>query len=52
METVQLYTPLARIGIAKKFLETATRAQLMADMGMDSEGIVARVQAFFRAVKA
>ncbi|MBF0972592.1 MAG: 1-deoxy-D-xylulose-5-phosphate synthase, partial [Actinomyces graevenitzii] len=47
MEVAQLYTPMSRIGIAKKFLETATRAQLMADMGMDSEGIVARVQAFF-----
>lgn len=47
MELAKLFVPTVRIGIAKQFLDTATRAQLMADMGMDSEGIVARVQDFF-----
>ena len=47
MELAKLFVPTVRIGIAKQFLDTATRAQLMADMGMDSSGIVARVQDFF-----
>ena len=44
---LNFFVPTVRIGIAKQFLDTATRAQLMADMGMDSSGIVARVQDFF-----
>lgn len=47
MVLAKLFVPTVRIGIAKQFLDTATRAQLMADMGMDSSGIVARVQDFF-----